>query len=335
MLNLRELLRWPARRCSMQRLMPCLMRTAALLLASAPGTWADEFFSIRDENPLLRGFYLPLASDSRRDAGGIFAATFSISNTLNVENTAAERLLVDGESDTLRLSYEHSMTADWRYRFTLPVIRDSGGFLDDTIDSWHRWFGFSRGNRPYYPQRQLLYSYSGRGNVDLQRSHTGVGDLSADAGWYAVDDAQRTISFWGGLKAPTGSVGALTSDGAWDAALWGHVARRWTRWQLAAELGLTQPFGDEIFSGAAHRSSAFARAAVTRDLGRTWALRAQLDGQTSRVAGTDLRFLGPSLQATLGLVHRWANHWRIEMGFAEDAAVNTAPDITFFLGIHD
>jgi hypothetical protein len=27
--------------------------------------------------------------------------------------------------------------------------------------------------------------------------------------------------------------------------------------------------------------------------------------------------------------------WRIDMGFAEDAAVNTAPDITFFLGIHD
>jgi hypothetical protein len=53
------------------------------------------------------------------------------------------------------------------------------------------------------------------------------------------------------------------------------------------------------------------------------------------VAGTDLRFLGPSAQFTVGAVRQLAHRWRIQMGFAEDAAVNTAPDITFFLGIHD
>jgi hypothetical protein len=79
----------------------------------------------------------------------------------------------------------------------------------------------------------------------------------------------------------------------------------------------------------------FARFAVTRDLGPVWSLRAQLDGQSGRVAGSDLRFLGPSLQLTLGAVRRLGNRWRIQMGFAEDAAVNTAPDITFFLGIRD
>jgi len=38
---------------------------------------------------------------------------------------------------------------------------------------------------------------------------------------------------------------------------------------------------------------------------------------------------------TLGAVRRLSDRWHIQMGFAEDAAVNTAPDITFFLGIHD
>ena len=135
------------------------------------------------------------------------------------------------------------------------------------------------------------------------------------------------------MEAPTGSVSKLTGDGAWDGAVWAHGALRWPQWQLAAELGLAQPFGDEIFAGAAHRTSLFARFAATRALGQAWSLRAQLDGQTGRVEDSNLRFLGPSLQLTVGAVRRLGAHWRFEFGFAEDAAVNTAPDITFFFGI--
>jgi hypothetical protein len=296
---------------------------------------AEEFFPTRDENPLLRGFYRPLASDSRADAGAVLAATFSIMNTLESERRSTQQLLVDGESDTLRLSYEDSITHDWHYRVTVPVIRDSGGFLDSSIESWHRFFGFNPGSRPYYPKNQLVYFYSGKNRIDMQDSGTSIGDVSAETGWYAADSAESTISFWGGLKAPTGSKLRLTSDGAWDAALWAHAARRWPAWRLAVELGLAQPMGDEVFAGSAHVTSAFMRVAVTRDLGSVWSLRAQLDGQTRRVAGTELRFLGPSAQLTVGVVRQLAHRWRLQMGFAEDAAVNTVPDITFFLGIHD
>jgi hypothetical protein len=319
-----------------RRLPPAVRLAAALLaVACAAPLRAEEFFPTRDENPLLRGFYRPLASDTRADAGAVVAATFSIMNTLESEKRSAQQLLVDGESDTLRLSYEDSITHDWRYRVTVPVIRDSGGFLDSSIESWHRFFGFNPGSRPYYPKNQLVYFYSGKNQVDVHGSRTSIGDVSAEAGWYATDSASRTISFWGGVEAPTGSKLKLTGDGAWDAALWGHAARRWSNWRLGVELGVAQPMGDGIFAGSAHVTSAFGRIAATRDLGAAWSLRAQLDGQTRRVAGTDLRFLGPSAQFTVGAVRRLAHRWRLQMGFAEDAAVNTAPDITFFLGIHD
>jgi hypothetical protein len=68
-------------------------------------------------------------------------------------------------------------------------------------------------------------------------------------------------------------------------------------------------------------------------LGSQWSLRAQLDGQSGRVADSDIRFLGPSLALTVGAVRRLGTKWRVEFGFAEDAGVNTAPDITFFFGI--
>jgi len=310
-----------------------LLALAALLLIVSGMACADEFFPVRDENPLIRGFYLPLPSDSRLTDGQTLSATLSIMNTLNVENRPRESVLVDGESDALRLTYENSLFQSWRYRFTVPIIHDSGGFLDSAIDDWHRWFGFNRGNRPFYPKNEIVYAYSGLGRVDITQSQTSIGDISGEMGWYPIDDAHRTVSFWGGLEAPTGSVSKLTGDGAWDGAVWAHGALRWPQWQLAAELGLAQPFGDEIFAGNAHKTSVFARLAATRALGSLWSLRAQLDGQSGRVEDSEIRLLGPSLQLTVGAVRRLGEHWRLEFGFAEDAAVNTAPDITFFLGI--
>jgi len=307
---------------------------ACWLTASGP-LRAEEFFATRDQNPLLRGFYLPLPSDSRPDSGKVLSATVLISNTLNVEHTSHESLFVDGESDALDLTYENALTQRWRYRFSVPIVHDSSGFLDSAIDTWHELFGFHRGSRPFYPKSRFGYEYSGNGKISLNHPQTNLGDLAADVGWYAADDARRTVSLWGGLKAPTGSVSDLTSDGAWDGALWAHTAIRWPKWQLAAELGVAQPFGDEIFAGTAHRTSGFARFAATRALGPVWSLRAQLDGQTGHVAGSDIRFLGPSLQLTVGAVRRLRGRWRMQMGLTEDAAVNTAPDITFFLGIHD
>jgi hypothetical protein len=299
---------------------------------------AEEFFPVRDENPLTRGFYLPLPSDARRDDLRTLTATLTLSNTVNVEQRGPEELLVDGESDTLRLSFDAALRGGWRYRLTVPVVRDSGGFLDGLIESWHQFFGLPRGDRVYYPKNQLDYFYlrSGGRNISVLLDHpqTSVGDLSADAGWYAADDAARTVSFWAGVKAPTGSAARLTGDGAWDAAAWAHWAQRFARWQLAAEAGVLQPFGDEIFAGEAHRSAAFARFAATRSLDEAWSLRAQLDGQSRRVDG-DLRFLGQSLQLTLGATRRLRGRWRLEMGFSEDAAVNTAPDVGFFIAVHD
>ena len=306
---------------------------AALLFAGAGR--ADEFFLVRDENPLTRGFYLPLPSDSRADAGAGFSATLLVANTLNVEKDPHETLLVDGESDTLNLTYENSFSSSWRYRLTLPIIHDSGGFLDPAINTWHRWFGFDSGARPFFPNNKINYSYAGQGSLDVQHAQTNIGDLAGEVGWYAADDAHRTVSLWGGVEAPTGSVAGLTSDGAWDAALWAHGAWRWAHWQLAGEIGVTQPFGDELFAGSGHRTAAFGRVALTRSLGRAWSLRAQLDGQTGHVDDSDSRFLGRSLQFSIGMVRRLKGRWHLDFGFIEDAAVNTAPDITFFLGIRN
>src|SRR5258707_11528466 len=90
---------------------------AGCLTASGP-LRAEEFFATRNQNPLLRGFYLPLPSDTRLDSGATLSATLQVSNTINVERNSHESLFVDGESDALDLTYENALTQRWRYRFS-------------------------------------------------------------------------------------------------------------------------------------------------------------------------------------------------------------------------
>jgi len=313
----------------------CLWLVCALLPAAVE---AQEFFQNKDENPLLRGIYLPMPSDLRRDAAAGLAATLSAENTINVEDRGSEHLFVDGEALSLRLAYDARLGSDWRYRLSLPVTHDSGGALDSVIERWHAWFGLQRGARPYHPRNQLSYAYSGNpsfpdNSLLLNRPQTSIGDLAAELGWFAHDDASHTLSLWGGIEAPTGQAANLTGNGAWDASIWAHAAKRYSRWHFAAELGAVQAFGDQLFGGAARRPSVFARGAATWIAGPTWSWRLQLEAQSARVKDTQLRFLGPAIVLSAGADVRLSGRWRLQCGFTEDAAVNTAPDVTFFIGV--
>src|SRR5258708_13338656 len=133
---------------------------AVLLLLASSRARADEFFQVRNENPLIRGFYLPLPSDGRLTDGADLAATLSVSNTLNVENRGQESLLVDGESHVLRLTYEDALYQSWRFRFTVPIVNDSGGFLDSSIPHRHPPVCFNSGKRPSFPPNQPSHPHS-------------------------------------------------------------------------------------------------------------------------------------------------------------------------------
>ena len=299
---------------------------------------ADDFFSVKNENPLLRGIYLPLPVDSRSAAPAAWSAMLTAENTTNVENRGSEHLFVDGEATTLRLAYDAPLASGWRYRVSLPITHDGGGVLDRAIERWHAWFGLPRGQRPYHPRNELDYLYFGNPSnparvIQIDQPHTGIGDASAEIGWSALEDHARSVSVWGGIEAPTGSAEHLTGNGAWDASVWAHAEQRLARWHFGAEAGVVQALGDAVFGGAGRRTSAFARGAATWIAGPTWSWRLQVEGQTARVKDTELRFLGPSVLLSVGADVALNRRWRLALGLSEDAAVNTAPDVTFFVGL--
>lgn len=301
--------------------------------AAAPAARAGDWLAVKNENPLLRGLYLPMPVVSRLGDPAAAAAALGIANTTNIQAHGSERLLMDGEAAVLHLSYDTRVAERWRMRLSLPLVEDSAGRLDSIIDRWHGWFSLPRGSRRFRPRNQLDYDYQGVSRLSLTRAHTGIGDAAVEAGWYAVEDARRELAFWGGLEAPTGSARELTGDDAWDASLWVHAGWYRARWRFGAEAGVLQAFGDELFGGKARRTAAFGRAMAGRTLGSDWLLQVQLEAQSARIHDTGLRFLGPSLLGSAGLMRRIGRRWEIQGGFAEDLAANTAPDFTLFLGV--
>ncbi len=306
--------------------------TAWLGLSFSPAMPAADFFSIKDENPLLRGLYVPLPADPVSAPASI-NITGSIANTLNIERTSREELFVDGEAATLRLNAAAPLGTRGRARLVVPVIHDSGGVLDSTIDHWHRWFGLPQGSRPDHANNQLNYLYSGFGAARLDRSHTGVGDIAAELGFALRENAHSHWSVWSGVEAPTGRRSRLEGNDAWDSALWVAGGREWAHWNVASEIGWTHAYGDGIYAGRAQGNSGFARAAAGWNASRSWTVRAQLEGHTARLHGTDIRFLGPSLLLGAGVEWRGSAGWQVQTGFVEDIVRNTGPDFTFFLGM--
>jgi Protein of unknown function (DUF3187) len=256
----------------------------------------------------------------------------SVTNTVNIESRAGEELTVDGEASSLRLIREGDVGA-LRYRLVLPFYLDAGGRLDSTISHWHRLFGLPQGLRPAIPRDQFNYAYVRAGGAAIHLDHgaSGLADIDLELGSKPLVAGAWDWTLWGGLEAPTGNEQALMGNGAWDGAIWFAGGRRGESWAFALNAGLLRPFGDRLFAGDAERLSYFGRAAATRRLTDRWSVRAQLEGGGSRLDRSQLRFLGPSLQFALGLLRQGPRGSTVEFGFVEDAAADTAPDVSFFL----
>jgi len=274
-----------------------------------------RIFSGARRKSLIRGFYLPLPKRYARSTDGQSLSATRRSQYLNVESRPHESVFVDGESDVLRLTYENTLWQSVRYRSPCRFIHDSGGFLDSAIDRWHRWFGLNPGNRPFYPRMKSCTPIPGRA-MSISHSPKPVSATcpATSAGTPSMMRTARVILGWPCRHPPV----RVQADRGWCVG-WRRVGAwrpRWPKWQLAAELGLAQPFGDEIFAGHAHKTSVFARSAATRAHRVPVVLRAQLDGQAaaSQTATSDC-WGEPG--SDIGAVRRLGDRWRLEFGFAE------------------
>lgn len=311
-----------------------LLALGGTLVLAAPAS--GQMLPVRDQNPLVRGAYLPLpaALDAATDGRFAFAAGVQWSNTVNLGDQAAERMVVDEETVEADLSLARGIGA-WQLRATLPVIHRGAGVLDSFIEGWHSFFGLPQGERPSRPRNVYEISYQRTGLAAVEApSGTALGDLALEAGRALVATPDGRLEGWVGIEVPTGSRTRLTGNSALDAAGWLAGETRLGRsWSLAGRAGLSYVGGDATAGLPLERALGFATAALAWAATERLAAVVQLDAHSAIARGSDLKFLGDATQLTIGGRYRLHSGAVFEAGVVEDIEVNHSPDVTFHLGM--
>ncbi|MEJ5251665.1 MAG: DUF3187 family protein [Chthonomonadetes bacterium] len=142
-------------------------------------------------------------------------------NHLLFDRAGDNRFEQDFEVQRLTMAYTTGLGNGWDVALYLPVLARNGGFLDELINVWHRWFGFKGGGRASYRNYQIheRITQGGHNLVSLSKPAAGTGDT--------VLELRRSLgqsgrSFWALraiLKLPTGNPAQQFGSGAVDAGL--------------------------------------------------------------------------------------------------------------------
>ena len=308
----------------------------ALVLSLAAPLAAGEPIAIRDQNPLIRGLYLPVPGDDAPADGALVQRfVFTLSNTTNMQSAPGELLYVDGESLELRWLLAWQPLERVRLRFTVPIVHYGGGVLDGVVDQWHDFLGLSGGPRPAVSGDNLVYGYqSPAGMVVETDSRTALGDSALEAG-FQLRTTQRThLSAWVGVEAPTGDSARLSGNEAWDYGLWLEGGGSPTeRLSFDARLGVVRPGAAAPLALEPRDWVAFGSVSTTWEIAPSFDLCLQLDAHDGMFDDTDMRFLGEALLLTVGAQYRSAGGWRWQLALAEDLHIDASPDFAIQLGV--
>ncbi len=103
--------------------------------------------------------HLPLLPiDNVNPGKGKFSARVNV-RQINVWSIQSNRFITDGEEGQLEPSLRYALTDDSQVGFSVPIAGRGGGFLDHSIEIFHRSTGVTQGQRDNYPRNRFNVSY--------------------------------------------------------------------------------------------------------------------------------------------------------------------------------
>lgn len=310
-------------------------------LLAAHGSLADALPE-DDLVPLTGGFGLP----GIRQGGGTAEAghwemdtSFLIASHAIIEESAGERLILDGETSRLSVTLSYGVTNRLELGIDLPWVSHESGNLDRVIDTWHDIFGLPDGARDDLPRDQLRFLYvdSNSARVDFRRNSNGQGDVSLFAAMALGSDARHQKALRLGIKLPTGDAARFLGSGGTDVSLGlaGDISQFGGRAGLAAfyRAGLAWLSAPDWLE-ARHRS-VVGQLTGGIDLALDDRYRLAVQG-TLRTAAYDstIDILGePALTLTFGGHVRLRPGLELSLAVSEDIKVSSAPDVTFNIAL--
>ena len=324
-----------------------LIIVACLIALILPlGAASNEMapFDSSNQSPLVSIFGLPgtgnffLLEPGRTE----LALNAVLSSNYTKDDNARESIILDGETTRFTLLARHGLSPRFEVGVKIPYITQSGGFLDSAIESYHTAFGFPQGGRDQAPRNRLLYYYrrDGIDRVRVDTSGSGVGDLALTGAWQLYQsggDEKEGLALNISLKLPTGDSDQLHGSGSTDIALslaGGAEGKfefgKWTSYGAAGMIYLTE---GKVLAGQQKNWAGFGSLGLGWQTPLSWlGLKVQADAHTPFFSGSELKELGAnSVQLVAGGTLYLPGKTTLDIGVGEDLAVNTAPDVSFYL----
>ncbi len=333
--------------CGWGRAAAIACATATLLAALSPTIFAMEIlpFQTANQSPLIRIFGLPAIGAASVLPAGRIEGTLSLdaSNNFTLDSAAGERVMLDGETYRFALAARYGIAPGFEIGLTIPLLTNSGGFLDGFIEGFHDFFGFNQGKRKSYPEDRLLYEYTRAGDskVLVNDGSTGIGDIRLSGAWRLYDDGRenpRQVALHGSIKFPTGNSHRLFGSGSTDFALWVTAGDDY-RLPLgnltlyAAGGGMVMTDGD-VIRDQQRNLVGFGSLGVGWSPLEWLAIKIQADGHTSFYNGSDLvQVNGGSVQLTTGGTIGFTRDTFLDVGVSEDVVLDASPDVVFHFAL--
>ncbi|MGI9344795.1 MAG: DUF3187 family protein, partial [Gammaproteobacteria bacterium] len=294
---------------------------------------------VQNLSPLTALIAVPSQRTAHIQQGLSLTLHFDVATHFLTQTVGAEHVSFDGETDRNSLSLGWGFSQNWAATVVLPVIRHSGGVTDSYVNKWHDFFLLSDGGRHLAPNDQLRYQFDAAAShsVVLDASGSGVGDVVFEIAHARPSTSAFQIGYALGYKASTGQVRAWRGSGASD--LYGVVrfsgrSRKDAPLYWHGQFGLVHAGDSELLGPNQKDWVWFAGLSAEWMVHTDWSLLAQIDSH-SAIVQTAIPALGqPAGILSLGLRHQLTPQWAIDIGFAEDIIVESAPDIIFQASIH-
>lgn len=308
---------------------------AGLLVAVGAQAQGETGLAVYNQSALSRAFELPVLGRPSVLAGGSgsTALRYDLTSEYHAEQSETESVILDGEAQMLTLAFQRGFGSGLEWTAELPVIHQSGGFMDGFIEGWHEAFALPDGGRPEAPRDRYLYQYQRDGEVVLQQSRHGteLGDLRLGLGWQAAHWAALRFE----LKLATGDEdrfsGGNHGGALWfDAALPFAEASRWSGW-LAAGASYNGP--TEQLAEQQQRFVPFGGFGLGLALNPALSLLGQLYAHGELYEDSGLDPLREALQLALGLRWRVSPDLAVDIGFQEDLVTASSPDLSLHLAL--
>ena len=313
----------------------CLAGVVAGTLLAPLTVGANEPIYVKNLSPVSGLLGLPALRAAASPQAGTLAANLhtAIASHYVLQVEGAEGLSFDGETLRLALELRYAPAPGWDLQLELPWLQHDGGHLDSLIDSFHDVTGLTDGGRDQVPRNRLDFRYRNAGaGFDLGGRAAGIGDVSLALNRELYRQPGRALSLGVGYAFASGDADELLGSDHGDAWLALRYAGSGPgTWPLEwyGQLGYLWAGELEALAGVQERQLWFAGLGLRWDAWPSLSLLAQFDTHAAP-ARSGITALGETaVLFSAGLRWRLSPAWALDFTVAEDAQVETGPDVMF------